>query len=99
MTAIIQAQAVWEEPRNREKIARAARRPKKYTAGGYIHDLIGLGKAITLCKKCQPKFKNFVKYGYTMYKEVTGYDHCISQCQDCNEFFTECNTFLKTLRV
>lgn len=95
---IIHATSFWAEPRNKVKAAKAPRRPGRQTAGSYIHDLVGLGKAITLCKKCQHKF-NAAGNGYTKYKEVTGFDHCISQCQDCNEPYAECNTFLKNSRL
>lgn len=96
--AIIHAKSFWEEPINSANSNKAPRRPRRQLAGSYIHDLIGLGKAITLCKKCQGKF-NAPGNGYALYKEVTGYDHCISQCQDCNERNAKCNTFLKTSRL
>ena len=99
--AILHATSFWEEPKNKLESIKAPRRGRNKLAGSYIHDLIGLGKAITLCKKCQGKF-NAPGNGYERFKEVNedaGFDYCISQCQDCNESLAKCNTFLKSSRI
>ena len=92
---IIQCKAFWTEPKNRMKAMKAPGRPRGRPVGGWIYDLVGLGKAINLVKKCQHKF-NAISVGYSLYPEVTGYDYCISDCDDCKESYAKCNTFLKT---
>ncbi len=92
--AIVHAKSFWKEPRNNLKSKKAPKRNIRVPPGAYIADLVGLGKAITLCRKCQPKF-NVAGSGYTKYKEVTDVDYCYSTCQGCREGIVECNTFLK----
>ena len=97
--AIIHATSFWEEPSNAVKTAKTPKRPTRKTAADYIDDLVGLGKAITLCQnKCLRKF-NVAGAGYEVYLETTGYNHCISRCQGCQDDGVKCNTFLKTSEI
>lgn len=83
----------WSQPRNRLRAVEAAPRNKRKVPGAHIHDLIGLGKGLLLCKKCQGKFNAAIN-GYEQLAEVTGYDYCWAKCDDCGNF-GESNTYLK----
>ena len=95
----IHTEAFWNEPLNALKVAKTPNRRAGKTAADHIGDLVSLGKAVTLCQnKCLSKF-NCAGAGYSLYGEVTGYDHCISRCQGCNDAPVKCNTFLKTSEI
>jgi len=91
--SIVKSTAWWAKPQNQLKAIEVQPRSKRKLAGSHIHDLVGLGKAITLCKKCQGKFNAAIN-GYEQMREVTGFDYCYSKCNDCYTF-GECNTYLK----
>ena len=92
MFSIVKGRSFWKRSENRLKAVKAPRRPSRKLAGSHIHDLVGLGKALLLCKKCQTKFNAAIN-GYEMMRETTGFDYCFGRCDDCNSF-TECNTYL-----
>jgi len=99
MTGIIHCTSFWEEPINALKTAVTPKRRSRKTAADQIADMVSLGKAITLCQsKCLRKF-NVAGAGYTVFRETTGYNHCISRCQGCQETGVKCNTFLKSSEI
>jgi len=94
MTAIIHAKSFWARPKNNLRAMAPKPKQRGKTIGSHIADLVGLGKAITLCQKeCQKKF-NAPGNEYVMFKEVTGVNYCNSVCQGCG-VLTECNTYIK----
>ncbi len=70
--------------------------PRGRNAGSWISDLVTLGKALTLCSSCWPKF-NFKRYGYQPTVLTATSKHVIGDCDGCRERLQRCTLFVKQL--
>jgi hypothetical protein len=72
--------------------------PKKLSsrrlAGGFIADLVALGKAITLCSFCEHKFAAR-RHGYSRKSLWPGQTWVTGPCDGCRNPLTRCTLFIK----
>ena len=72
-------------------------KPVGRTSGGWVHELMALGKAVMLCFHCENKLgkADLLKYGYQKIKDIVGYDHVIGDCDGCRSKYVQCRFFQK----
>jgi len=68
-------------------------KPLGRVTGGWIADMIGLRKSLTLCEKtCTRRFKPRSE-GYDGPIEIAGYQYVYSTCDGCRETAVKCHLF------
>lgn len=89
-----------ESERTTRMKARAAMAPQNIprgrTAGGWIADLVALGKAVTLCFSCRRKFDH-KRVGYHAARLTSTSTFVIGDCDGCRSRLARCTLFVKQL--
>ena len=79
---------------DREKMARAPGRPHGRVAGGWVSDLVSLGKAVVLCGMCQKKFKA-KSCGYEVRRLMPDKPYVIGECDGCGNTTRDGQLYMK----
>lgn len=70
--------------------------PTKRTRGGWLSDMVGLGKAIVLCGSCRRRYEEgLVRENYAASQAVPGYNSVIGDCDACPGKFVSGTLFVR----
>ena len=78
-------------PRQRLRRALSPGRASGRLPGGHVTDMAALGKAISLCGTCQPKFAA-ARYGYVTKRNIP---FVRGRCDGCQNYAGRARLFLK----
>lgn len=83
----------WKTPANRLKAAASRGRPQGLLRGSWIADLAALGKAVTLCGQCMPRW-DARKNGYEQRNVTPNHRFATGECDGCGATHVTCAMYL-----